>query len=249
MAYVERSFLGNGKIWERSRGTIEAFREVGNCSALTLGITSEEASLPNYRGGGGEANKRERITAVAMNVTAHDFNADNIAAGMRGDVSAVATGSVASEVHSGVDSGLIRTTKLIDKAQPVEVTGPSGTPSHVAGTDYTITAAGIEVIQGGGISSSADVEITYESLATDVIDALMNSGVEKEIVFDGLNDAQSGEPVVVDVWRAKPGTTDSLARFGSGDGALSQSYAVLLDSTKEALGESGYFRVHQQAVI
>ncbi len=248
MAYREESYIGNGKIWLRRRGSTDPFREVGNCSALTLGVTTEEASLPNYRGGGGEANKRERITAVSMTVTAHDFNAENIAAGLRGDVSAVAAGTESAEVHSGVNSGLIRTNKLIDTTQPVTVTGPSGTPSHTQGTDFTVSAAGIEVIEGGAITNAADVEISYESVATDVVDALMNSGDENEIVFDGLNEAQSGSPVVVDVWRAKAGAAEELALIGDEYGALTLPYALLLDTAKESAGESGYFRVHKKVV-
>ena len=248
MAYREESYIGNGKIWLRRRGSTDPFREVGNCSALTLGVTTEEASLPNYRGGGGEANKRERITAVQMTVTAHDFNAENIAAGLRGDVSAVAAGTESAEVHSGVNSGLIRTNKLIDTSQTVTVSGPSGSPSHTQGTDYTVTAAGIEVIEGGAITDAADVEISYESVATDVVDALMNSGDENEIVFDGLNEAQSGSPVVVDVWRAKAGAAEELALIGDEYGALTLPYALLLDTAKEAAGESGYFRVHKKVL-
>ena len=248
MAYREESYIGNGKIWMRKRGSTDPFREVGNCSALTLGVTTEEASLPNYRGGGGEANKRERITAVALTVTAHDFNSENIAAGLRGDVSAVAAGAVTSEVHAGANSGLIRTNKLIDTTQTVGVTGPTGAPVHVLGTDFTVSAAGIEVVEGGGITDAANVEITYQSLATDVVDALMNSGDENEIVFDGLNEAQSGAPVVVDVWRAKAGAADEVALIGDEYGALTLPYAVLLDTTKEATGESGYFRVHKQVL-
>ncbi|SFM71333.1 phage tail tube protein [Marinobacter pelagius] len=248
MAYREESYIGNGKIWERTRGSTDPFREVGNCSALTLGVTTEEASLPNYRGGGGEANKRERITAVALTVTAHDFNAENIAAGLRGDVSANVASSVASEVQPGADSGLVRTNFLIDTSQPVTVTGPSGTPSYIQGTDFNISAAGIEVIDGGSIASGADIEISYESLGTDIVDALMNSGVEKEIVFDGLNEAQSGSPVVVDIWRAKPGAAEELGLISDEYGALTLPYAVLLDTAKEAAGESGYFRVHKKVL-
>lgn len=248
MAYREESYIGNGKIWLRKRGTTEPRREIGNCSALTLGVTTEEASLPNYRGGGGEANKRERITAVSMTVTAHDFNAENIAAGLRGDVSAGAAGTETDEVHTGVASGLIRTNKLIDTSATVTVTGPSGTPEHTQGTDFNVSAAGIEVIDGGQITDAEDVEITYESLATDIVDALMNAGDEFEMVFDGLNEAQGGAPVVVDAWRAKAGAAEELALIGDEYGALTLPYALLLDTNKQASGESGYFRVTKQAL-
>jgi len=76
----------------------------------------------------------------------------------------------------------------------------------------------------------------------------MNSGDENEIVFDGLNEAQSGSPVVVDVWRAKAGAAEELALIGDEYGALTLPYALLLDTAKEAAGESGYFRVHKKVL-
>lgn len=247
MAYREESYIGNGKLWLKKRGSTDPFREVGNCSAINLGIETEESSLLNYRGGGGEINKRERISAVSLSITAHDFSADNLALATRGDVSASASASVSAEVHSGVNSGLIRTNSLIDTAQTVSVSGPSGTPTHTAGTDYTVAAAGIEVIEGGAITNAADVEITYESLATDIVDALMNSGNEYEMVADLINEAQSSR-FVVDLWRAKAAPADELALIGDDYGAQTLPFALLLDTTKEAAGESGYFRVHKQVL-
>lgn len=247
MAYKEQSYIGNGKLWLKKRGSSDPMREIGNCSAASFGVTSEESSLPNYRGGGGEANKRSRITAVSLNITAHDFSAENIALATRGDVSAGAAGAVAAEVQPGVDSGLIPTDALIDVTQTVTVTGPSATPVHVEGTDFTVSAAGIEVIEGGAITSAADVEISYQSLATDIVDTLMNSGDEYEVIFDGLNEAQSGDPVVIYVWRGKSGAADEVATIGDDYGSLSLPFAVLLDSVKEAAGQSPYYRVVKKA--
>lgn len=247
MAYREESYIGNGKLWLKKRGSTDPYREVGNCSAINLGIETEESSLLNYRGGGGEINKRERISAVSMSITAHDFSSENLALATRGDVSASASASVSAEVHDGVNSGLIRTNSLIDASGTVSVTGPSGTPEHTAGTDYTVTAAGIEVIEGGAITDAADVEITYDSLSTDIVDALMNSGDEYEMVADLVNEAQSSR-FVVDLWRAKAAPADELALIGDDYGAQTLPFALLLDTTKEAAGESGYFRVHKQVL-
>lgn len=247
MAYREESYIGNGKWWIRPRGSSDPRREIGNCSAASFSVTSEESSLQNYRGGGGEANKRERISAVALSVTAHDFSAENLALAIRGDVSAGASAAVSAEVQPGQNSGLIATNSLIDTSQTVTVTGPSGTPSYTAGTDYTVSAAGIEVIESGSIASGADIEITYQSLATNIVDALMNSGQEFELIFDGLNEAQSGDPVVIYVWRGKSGVTDELAAIGDDYGALTLPFAVLGDSTKEAAGQSAYYRVVKKA--
>lgn len=247
MAYREESYIGNGKLWIKKRGSTDPFREVGNCSAISLGIETEETSLLNYRGGGGEINKRERISAVSLTVTAHDFSAENLALATRGDVSAAASQAVSAEVQPGQDSGLIRTTNLIDTAQTVSVTGPAGTPAYAEGTDFSISAAGIEVIDTGSIASGANIEITYQSLATDIVDALMNSGDEYEAVADLINEAQSSR-YVVDIWRAKAAPADELALIGDDYGAQTLPFSLLLDTTKEAAGDSGYFKVTKQVL-
>lgn len=247
MAYREESYIGNGKLWIKKRGSTDPFREVGNCSAINLGIETEENSLLNYRGGGGEINKRERISAVSLSVTAHDFLAENLALATRGEVSAAASEAVAAEVQPGVDSGLIRTDKMIDTSETVTVSGPSGSPSYVEGTDFTITAAGIEVMEGGDIASGGDIEITYQSLAADIVDALMNSGDEYQIVADLINEAQSSR-YVVDIWRAKAAPADELALIGDDYGAQTLPFSLLLDTTKEAAGDSGYFKINKQVI-
>ncbi len=247
MAYREESYIGNGKLWLKKRGSADPFREVGNCSAINLGIETEESSLLNYRGGGGEINKRERISAVSLTVTAHDFIAENLALATRGEVSAATSEAVSSEVQPGADSGLIRTDKVIDVSQTVTVTGPTGSPSYVKDTDFAVSAAGIEVIEGGDIASGADVEITYQSLATDIVDALMNSGDEYEAVADLINEAQSSR-YVIDIWRAKSAPADELALIGDDYGAQTLPFSLLLDTAKEAAGDSGYFKVNKQAL-
>lgn len=247
MAYREESYIGNGKLWLKKKGSTDPFREVGNCSAINLGIETEENSLLNYRGGGGEINKRERISAVSLSVTAHDFIAENLALATRGEVTAQTSQAVASEVQPGADSGLIRTNYMIDASQTVTVSGPSGTPTHTEGTDYTVSAAGIEVIEGGAITSGADVEITYQSLAADVVDALMNSGDEYVMVADLINEAQASH-YVIDIWRAKAAPADELALIGDDYGAQNLPFSLLLDTTKEAAGDSGYFKVNKEAL-
>ncbi len=240
MSYSDQSYIGSGKFHMRERGTTDPLVEIGNVSAASFGIESESQSLRNYRGGGGEANKLERITAVNMSLTLHDFNSENLSLVLYGSTSTDTASSVASEVQPGADSGLIRTDKLIDTTQTVTVTGPSASPTHTEGTDYNITAAGIEVIDGGAIALGADIEVTYESLGVEIVDALMNSGKEYELYIDGVNDAQSGAPFVIDVWRFKPSPAQDIGVISDDFASFSISGSVLIDTTKTTTSQ--YFR-------
>ena len=240
MSYREQSFIGSAIIYGRKRGTSDPFRDWGNFSAAQFGITTQESTQTNYRGGGGEINKLERITGVTLNLTATDFNSPNIAMAVNGDASTEATAAIAAEAQAGADDGLIRTDHLIDVSQSVTVTDTAGPTVLTEGTDYTISPAGIKVISGGAISAGISLEIDYTSLDVDIVEALMNSGYEYELVIDGLNEAQSGQPCVLDVWRWKPSPTQGMDVIGSDYGSLALNGAVLQDSSKST--GSQYFR-------
>ena len=240
MSYREQSFIGSAIIYGRKRGTSDPFRDWGNFSAAQFAIQTQESSQTNFRGGGGEVNKLERITGMTLNLTATDFNADNVAMAVNGDASTETTQAIAAEAQSGADSGMIRTNHLIDVSQSVTVTDTAGPTVLTEGTDYTLSPAGIVVVAGGGISAGISLEIDYTSLDVDIVEALANSGYEYELVIDGLNEAQSGQPCVLDIWRWKPSPTQGLDVIGTDYGSLALNGAVLQDSSKTT--GSQYFR-------
>lgn len=235
------SYLGVGKIYLREVGAAAGLIEVGNCSALTFNVTEETRELRDYtQAGGGTYNEVKRISAVEMSFTAHDLSPGNLARALYGESSSVATATVSAEAHTAYPGSFIKTDSM--PSTITSVTGPAGTPAYTEGTDFEKRGGGILVIEGGAITSGADIEINYEKAATDVIQAIVNSGKEYEIVFDGLNEARSGKKTVVHVYRSKLGATQSLNLIGEEYASLEQTGKLLKDTSKTGAGISQYFK-------
>lgn len=112
-------------------------------------------------------------------------------------------------------------------------------------TDYEATAGGVRILTGA-LSFVTDGEpmiADYTPYAANVVQALTQSGQEYEMVFEGLNEARSGKPVIVSIYRGKLGAATSLPFIGEDFGALEMTGKVLKDTTKTGAGVSQYFTV------
>ena len=85
-----------------------------------------------------------------------------------------------------------------------------------------------------------DATYTYGDYTT--IEALTTKAAELDLVFGGLNEADGGKPVLVEIWRASQGVTKSLALIQSKFGALDIEGTVLIDPTKNGVGVSRYYK-------
>ncbi|WP_202969985.1 hypothetical protein, partial [Endozoicomonas atrinae] len=140
-------------------------------------------------GGGGNRNTISRISSISASLTAHDFTANNLSMALRGSTTAGSTTAVTDEPHTsfGVADELIPFDKLPDLSQSVTVKD-SLDAALVEGTDYELTKSGIKVIDGGGIDNLG-VSVSYTPLATNMVQALIESGKEFVLFMEGLNDA------------------------------------------------------------
>ena len=66
--------------------------------------------------------------------------------------------------------------------------------------------------------------------------------MELELTFSGLNEADEGKAVLVEIWRASQGVTKSLALIQDKLGALDVEGTVLMDPTKVGVGISKYYK-------
>lgn len=238
---ADKSYIGKGIVYKDGI-------DIGNVSALSLSIDQEELTLPNYRtGGGGNYNSLSRINSVGITMTLHDYSAANLAAALFGGSSAVTAAAVTDESIAAPASltgnPLVETAFIIDTDETVTVTSdPAGT-TYTAGTDYTVTAAGILIISGGGISAEDDLLITYTKKAVDVVEGVTTTAQEVELTFVGLNEAQSGTPVVVKVHRGKFSPTQELPLIGDEFAALELTGECLADTSITTAGLSQYVKI------
>jgi hypothetical protein len=75
-----------------------------------------------------------------------------------------------------------------------------------------------------------------------VIEAMTGSGDEYELIFDGLNEAETDKAVIIRVYRVKWSPTSGLGFIGDDFGELPLEGSVLVDSTKVGAGISQYFK-------
>jgi len=236
---ADKSYIGKGVLY------IDGI-DVGNVTALAFAITEDKKELPSYRTtGGGNYNALTRIAGVTLSVNFSDYSAENLGIALFGTASAVAAGTVTDESIDAPASltgdPLVQVANVIDTDQTVTVTSdPAGT-THVEGTDYTLTAAGIKILASGGISASDPLLISYTKKAVDVVEALTSAAGEYKLVFDGLNEAQSGAPFVVTVYRAKFGPAQDMSLIGDEFAELVLSADVLADASITGAGLSQYF--------
>ena len=87
---------------------------------------------------------------------------------------------------------------------------------------------------------------SYGEQAT--IEALASAAVELELRFGGMNEALSGTPEVLDIFRAEAGLAKKLAVLSSKLDELEFDCEILGDTTRTGVGKSRFFAKHMAAV-
>jgi hypothetical protein len=80
-----------------------------------------------------------------------------------------------------------------------------------------------------------------------VVQALVASGKEYELVFDGLNEARTGKRTRVTAHRVKVGALANLGLIGEEYAAAEMTGKLLKDTTKNGTTISQYFKVEIEA--
>ena len=214
MPQIDRSFIGEGIPYARAYQSQDPLIDIGNCDIFKVAFTTDRKALPNFRGGGGNRNTREKVTDVAATIGLYDMTATNLARVTRSTVTPIAAGQVTAEPRTcaGVEGELIPFKHLPDLSQPVTIV-TAGDAALAAGTDYLLSPHGIFVTGSSGITS-AGIKATYTKLKASAVQLLNGSQVELEIFIAGLNDAQSGEPYSLQLRRVKFGLLSELPVFG-----------------------------------
>lgn len=114
------------------------------------------------------------------------------------------------------------------------------------GTYYQVTPGGLWIPDTATfalISATQGVPalVDYTYSAQNVVQALVNAGLEYQLRFVGLNEAQSGKPMVVDAHRERFGPGAELALVTDDYGGMTLKADVLKDTTVTGAGLSQYF--------
>ncbi len=240
-ATVYYPYLGSGKIYARVAGAVAGLMEVGNASKLELAVKEDKKKLQDFsKPGGGVYATVSRISEATLSMTLNDLNKTNVARAVFGTETAVTGAAVLDEVVKAYKGAIAPLAHPNPTA--VVVTHTSGTPTYVANTDYEVRAGGIYIIPTGAILDAADLKVDYSYAAYDKVEAMTASSITLELHFEGLNEANSGKPVIVDIWRAQLSPTKALSLLGDSFADLQVEAEVLADTSKTGAGISQYFR-------
>jgi hypothetical protein len=93
-----------------------------------------------------------------------------------------------------------------------------------------------------GLADNDAITLSYSYADQVVIEALTTKAPELTFRFAGLNEADSGKPVIFDLYRVSQGVAKQLSLIKKGFGALDIEGEVLQDPTKTGVGISRYMR-------
>lgn len=239
------SYIGKGQVFLKRRGAATAKRmPIGNVTELSFEISEEEKRLADYESpGGGTLDRVGRIEAVSGNARTSNHNPANLALALRGSATVSAGAAIANEAHADVQRGsLVAFARLPDPTAAVTVR--IGATTVAAAGNWEVNPAGLWIYpDAADIVAGDDILVSYAALPDNLIQALVASGDEYELMFVGLNEARSGKPVVVTAHRCAFSPTRGLALIADEFGELELGFELLADATISGAGLSRYMTV------
>ena len=239
---IYKPYLGSGTVYARIAGTALALLAIGNCSMLEPTVKEDKKTLKDYtKPGGGTYASVSRIDTVNIKLKLHDLNKTNVARAVLGSESVITGATLLDEVAIAYKGGLMPLAHLNPTA--VVVTNSAGTTTYAAGVDYEVKGGGLLILAAGAILDAQSLKVDYSFTDYNKVEAMTTGAVILELHFEGLNEADSGKPVILDVYRAQLSPTKALSLLGDNFSELDLEAEVLKDPSKTGVGISQYFRV------
>lgn len=236
-------YLGSGKLYARVAGAAAGLFEMGNASKLEIAVKDKKENLGDFtKPGGGNYASVSRIDTVTLSVTLHDLNKANVARAIFGTGSSVTGASVTDEAVTAYKGAIVP----LAHPSPTSVVvkdSATGLTTYVANTDYEVRAGGIYIIDAGAITDSEALKVSYTYAGYDKVEAMTSGALTLEMHFEGLNEANSGKPVIVDIYRVQLSPAKALSLLGDKFVDLQIDAEVLADKSKTGVGISQYFNV------
>lgn len=118
--------------------------------------------------------------------------------------------------------------------------------TYTSGTDYVVKPGGLLIPPTSTITINRSVDLTYDRSQHYLIDVLTQSAQNWYLHVEGLNEADSGAPHVIDVPIVKFGSAKSLPLLGDDFATLSMTGRIQ-KSAQNAPGTSAFFQMRQLA--
>lgn len=234
-----------GQIYARPYGSATLPMPIGNVLEASL-EHSEDVQMQEdmTKLGGGTHAEVRRVKEVKVKMKIADLNVVNLARATLGTVESIAAGAAVDESHTATLGGLVRLGHIQPTAVVVKkgATAAAATVVPMAG-NYEPRGEGVYISpEATGIADADKLWISYSFGEYAAIEALTTKSMELELTLGGMNEADSGKAVVIEIWRASQGVTKSLALLSKNFGALDIEGTVLMDPTKMGAGISRFYK-------
>lgn len=229
-----------GKIYASPYGSAAALMPIGNVlEASTEQAESVEKQDDMTAVGGGVHAEIRRVTGVTFKAKLADLNIVNMARAVLGTVNPQDAGTVADVPYVARLGGLIPLPHINVSSLVLK----KGSTVVASAGNFDLLPEGIWIRADAAALTEADaITVSYSYADQVVIEALTSKASELTLRFGGLNEADSGRAVVMDLWRVSQGVTKQLTLIKKGFGALDIEGEVLQDPTKSGVGISRYMR-------
>ena len=236
-----------GQVYARIYGSTMPPFPIGNVLELSLEHSEDVQTQDDMtRLGGGTHAEVRRVKEVKVTMKMADLHVVNLSRGLLGTSSVVASGTVIVESHVAARGGLLNLAHIQPTSVIVKLGADSATATPVnAAGNFEVRPEGIFVLpEAVDIADADQLWISYSYGEYAAIEALTAKAAELELIFGGLNEADGGNPVVVNIFRASQGVAKNFALISGKDfGALEVEGTVLIDPTKVGAGISRYYKV------
>jgi len=231
-----RCFIGDSEL--------EGLRKVGNVPALVISLSVETLEHKESHSGQRLTDKRLQIGKTAnVTITLENFKKENLALALYGTVDEEAASSAVDEAFTD-DSPVVNYVYPLDHQQVsnVVVEDSAGTPATlIEDTDYEVNYehGSIEILNLG--SYVAPFTASYDYAAVSRVGMFAETPPERFMRFEGLNTAETDEPVLVELYKVK---LDPLAELGLITDEITQlelTGTALLDSSRSVSADLSQF--------
>lgn len=241
---IYKPAMMSGQVYARPYGSSGARIPVGNCLELVLSHEEDVKRQPDMTApGGGTYAKVSRISQVNVAIKLADWNPVNFARSTFGTAGTVAGATVADAAHNDAAlGGIIRLPPKPTTVTVKKVASPAPAPVAASG-NYEVRPGGVFLLpEAADIAEGDDLLITYTHPEYVNVEALTTAAPELELFFEGLNEADSGKPYLIDLWRVSSGIVQQLGLIQSEFGTLDVNGELVSDPTKVGVGVSKYYR-------
>lgn len=191
--------------------TLQGLVALGNVTALEIGVeVSVEEHAESQSGQRGTDLRKEKETKVSIKMTAQNFVRDVLAMFTRGTSTPIAEG----EVTAGALVCKLGKIMPLPHIKVSEVVLKKGETTLVAYTDddtpydyqVNLDAGSIKFAATpttSGLVDDDELTIAYDYAAQAQVDSLTTGAVARFLRFEGLNTADSNQPVIVEAFRCQ----------------------------------------------